>query len=96
MTFLLRTLLVLAGLVVAASFLVLFVLLLAFWGLRAAWARLTGRPAQPFVVRFGPRRGFEEFVRRAQPAASRTPRADAAGGPVRGRLADVTDIEPRA
>ena len=94
-SFLLRTLLVLAGLVFAASLVVVFVLLLALWSVRAIWARLTGRPVNPFVVRFGPRQGFEEMVRRARAPASRTPRADAAAGPVRGRLADVTDVEPR-
>jgi uncharacterized membrane protein len=89
---LVRTALVLVGLVFAASLLVVFVLLLALWSLRALWARVTGRPARPFVMRFGPRQGFEEMVRRARPA-SRTPRADAAAG--RGRLGDVSDVEPR-
>ena len=94
-SFLLRTVLVLAGLVFAACLLAVFVLLLALWSVRAAWARLTGRPVNPFVVRFGPRRGFEEMVRRARAPASRTPRADAAAGPARARLVEATDVEPR-
>ena len=93
LSFLLRAVLVVAGLVFAASLLVVVTLLLALWSVRALWARLTGRPASPFVVRFGPRAGFEEMVRRAR-TASPTPRADAAAGP-RPRLADVTDVEPR-
>lgn len=90
---LLRTLLVLAGLVAFASLLVVSTLLLALWSLRALWARLAGRPVHPFAMRFGPRAGFEEMMRRARPA-SRTPRSDAAAG--RGRLAEVTDVEVRA
>jgi hypothetical protein len=89
---LIRTFLVLAGLVFAAGLLALFVLLLALWSVRALWARLTGRAVHPFVVRFGPRQGFEEMVRRARPA-SRTPRADAAARP--GRIGEITDVEPR-
>ncbi|MEJ8835995.1 hypothetical protein [Ramlibacter sp. AN1133] len=84
-----------AGLVAAASIAVVLTVLLAFWLLRAAWARLTGRPVTPFVMRMGPRGAFEEMMRRA-PArpASRTPRSDAAAGP-RARLADVTDVDPK-
>ena len=98
-SFLLRTVLVLAGLAFAACLLAVFVLLLALWSVRALWARLTGRPVTPFVVRFGPRQGFEEMMRRARGGAgapaSRTPRADAAAGPTRARLEAVTDVEPR-
>lgn len=95
LNFLLRVLLVAAGLVFAASLLVVFLLLLALWSLRALWARLTGRPVTPFVMRMGPRAAFEEAMRRAQAQApSRTPRADAAAGP-RPHLADITDVEPK-
>lgn len=95
LNFLLRALLLAAGLVFAASLLVVFVVLLALWSLRSLWARLTGRPVTPFVMRMGPRAAFDEAMRRAQATApSRTPRADAAAGP-RGRLADVTDVEPK-
>lgn len=94
LSFLLRILLVAAGLVFAASVLVVFVLLLALWSLRALWARLTGRPVTPFVMRMGPRDAFSEMMRRAPAAESRTPRADAAGGPGR-RLADVSDVDPK-
>ena len=99
LSFLLRTFLVLAGLVVAASLVVVCVLLLALWSLRAFWGRLTGRPVRPFAMRFGPRAGFEEMMRRARPA-SRTPRADATAGPrPRARGLEATDVvarEPRA
>lgn len=98
LSFLFRVLLVAAGLVFAASLLVVFVLLLALWSLGALWARLTGRPVTPFTMRMGPRAAFDEAMRRAQSpaAASRTPRADAAAGAgARGRLADVTDVDPK-
>ena len=93
---LLRVVLVAAGLVAAAAIALVFTFLLALWLLRAAWGALTGRPAQPFAMRFGPRQAFEEMMRRAPPArhASRTPRADAVAGR-RGRLAEVTDVEPK-
>lgn len=45
------------GLVFAASMLVASLLLLIFWGVRALWLRLTGRPVAPFVSRF-PREPF--------------------------------------
>ena len=93
--FLLRLLLVAAGLVFALSLAIFFVLVLGLWGLRAAWARLTGRPVMPFVVRVNPLDGFEQMMRRApQAESSRTPRADAATGGRR-PLDDVTDVQPK-
>jgi hypothetical protein len=97
LSFLLRVLLLAAGLVLAASLAGVVLLLLALWSVRALWARLTGRQAAPFVMRFGPRRAFDDMMRRAG-AGSRTPRADAVAG-AHGQLAavrDVTDVEPRA
>jgi len=92
-TFLLRLVVVVAGLVFAASIAFAFVLMLAFWLLRAAWCKLTGRPLMPFVVRFHPRDGFNRMYRRAD-ADSRTPRADSA--PAGRNIADITDVEPKA
>jgi hypothetical protein len=79
--FLLRVLLFAAGLVFAASLALAFVVLLALWSARAAWARLTGRAASPFVVRFRAAQGFRQAYRRA--------------APVRSKLGDVTDVEPK-
>lgn len=92
LTFLLRAVLVAAGLVFALSLAFAFVLLLAVWMLRAAWAKITGRPVAPFVMHMYPRDGFEQMYRRAAAQASRTPRADAAAGR---RVGDVTDVEPK-
>jgi branched-subunit amino acid ABC-type transport system permease component len=93
---LLRLFVLAAGLVAAAAIALAVTLLLALWGLRALWAWLMGRPVAPFVMRMGPRHAFEEMMRRApaRTAESRTPRTDAAVGP-RGRLADVTDVDPK-
>lgn len=91
MNLFLRLFLVLAGLVVGASALVVFVLLLVAWGARAGWARLTGRPVTPFLARMRPF-GFDEMLRRSQ--ASRTPRVDSVVQRRPGR-ADVTDVEAR-
>jgi len=90
---LLRILLLAAGLVFAASIAFAFVLLALAWALRVAWAKLTGKPVMPFVVRMHPRQGFESMMRRGvQP--SRTPRADAIV-PSRRSVADVVDVEPK-
>ena len=49
----------------------LFSVFVTFWLVRSAWLKLTGRPAAPFGVRFGPR---EAFRRARQPDA--TPSGD--------------------
>lgn len=58
-----RLVLLAAGLVFAASALVMVLLMLAWWVARVAWLKLTGRPVVPFVVRVAPRDAF----RRAWP-----------------------------
>ena len=93
LTFLLRLVLVAAGLLFAVSLTVALVFMLGVWSVRAAWAKLTGRPVVPFIVRIDPRAGFERMYRRAE-QGTRTPRADAVQ-PGR-RVGDVTDVEPRS
>lgn len=86
--FVLRVMAFAAGLVFAASVLVALLLLAFFWLLRAGWARLTGRPVVPWVMRVDPRRGFDRVYRGGamrRPPGGQTPRADA----------DVTDVEPK-
>lgn len=87
--FVFRVLFVLAGLVIAASLAALVALGLTAWAARAGWARLTGRPVTPFVVRFGPRQGFHRWAGRGPGAAE----APAASRRERERLHDVTDVE---
>jgi len=95
MNLLLRILLVVAGAVFAASLAVAGLVTFALWSLAAAWARLGGRSATPFVLRMHPFGAFGAFGRSMRRTAaepgSRTPRADALGA----RPGDVTDVEPK-
>jgi hypothetical protein len=102
--FLLRVLLFLVGLVFAASLAVAVLLLAVAWGLRYGWARLTGQPVKPWVMRFDPRQGFERFRAAAQSAEPTA--ADVAGARARGEATDspvrlrdrsgsVTDVQAR-
>jgi hypothetical protein len=90
-TFALRLLFVAAGVVFAASLAIAFAAMAVVWLARAGWARLTGRPVTPFVMRIDPR--MFGRMHRGAGDASRTPRADAATG--RQRVADVMDVEPK-
>lgn len=92
MTFVLRLFLLVAGLLFAASLAVAFALMLALWSLRAGWAKLTGRPVMPFIIRIDPRGGFHRMYRRTG-EASGTRGAD--GVRPRPKIGDVTDVEPR-
>ena len=89
-TFLLRIVLVTAGLAFAASLAVALATMLAVWGLRTGWARLTGRPVTPFIVRIDPRSGFERMYR---PGCRRGP-ARAHSVRPRSEL-DVTDVQAK-
>jgi len=93
MSFLLRLFLVLAGLVFGASLALALALILILSALRAGWARLTGRPVAPFIIRIDPRGGFDRMVRRAGHAAAT--RRGSKGVHLRPRVADVTDVEAR-
>ena len=100
--FLLRAVLVVAGLLFAASLLVVMTLLMALWGVRAVWARLTGQAFSPFEMRLDPRTGFRHVYRRGHGGAhGRASAGNGAGSPAPrrpafGRLTDVTDVEPKA
>jgi hypothetical protein len=89
MKFLLRLLWLAAGLVFALSLLVMMIVLLAFWGLRALWCKLMGRPVNPFVMRMNPRAGFEHVFKQANRNDEATDR------PSRPVIEDVTDVEPK-
>jgi len=85
LNFLLRGLLLAGGVLAAVLLSLMFVLLLASWGLRTLWFKLTGRPVSPFVVQFRAAREFQRMARRAgHPAMARQV-----------RVADVTDVEPK-
>jgi hypothetical protein len=91
--FLARAVLLLAGLVFAASLLVVVMLLATVWLLRAGWARLTGKPITPWVMRVDPRAGWQRATRSSRfgaggPGGPLTPQQRSAPG-------DVTDVEAK-
>ncbi|UKI05851.1 hypothetical protein [Variovorax paradoxus] len=105
MNFIFRVILLLLGLVFAASLAVAVMLLAAVWGVRYAWGRLTGKPVTPWVMRFNPRSGFDRFRNAAQPAeptaadvANARARGESVERPVRirGSASDVTDVSPKS
>ncbi len=87
-------------LVVFAMGVVLFLSLVAaaavlalVWGVRALWARLTGKPAMPWTMRMDPRTGWSTVYRstaRWTAQASSERRRSEAGG-----VHDITDVVPR-
>ena len=86
MNFIFRVILLLLGLVFAASLAVAVMLLAAVWGVRYAWGRLTGKPVTPWMAsmggRFNPRSGFDRFrnaARPGEPTAADTANARARG-----------------
>jgi hypothetical protein len=87
--FILKLILLAAGLVLAASIAVAVLLLLAVWSVRASWARLTGRPVTPFVMRMNPRGGFDRMYRGPQGS----PMQQGEYRQERREIADVTDVE---
>ena len=60
---LLRLVLVAVGVVFFLSLLAAALVLALVWGLRALWARLTGRPVTPWATRIDPRAGWSSVYR---------------------------------
>ena len=87
-----RIMLMLVGLVFFLCLLAVAALIAVAWGLRALWARLTGRPVTPWVMRMDPRTGWSTVYRStARWTAQRPeqPRRDDRD------VTDVTDVVPR-
>lgn len=84
-----------AGLLFAASLVAVALVVILLWVIGAIWSRLTGRPVSPFVVRIDPRSGFNRMYRArgGSPFAQEPPAPSPS--PRHGRLADVTDVEPK-
>lgn len=90
--FVLRLGLLLAGLVFFASVLSVGLLLLALWLLRALWAKVTGRPVQPWVFQMNRRPPWQQAQ---QGSSGRAPSsADVIDAEVRD-VSVVTDVEPK-
>jgi len=106
-TFVLRIVLFLMGLVFAASIACAVMVVGALWALRYGWARLTGKPVTPWVMRFRPGQGFERFRAAAAARRSGPTAADVAGARARGESVsspvmhlgpgggEVTDVRSR-
>ena len=97
---LLRLVLVAVGFVFFLSLLAAALVLALVWGLRALWARLTGRPVMPWTLRVDPRTGWSTVYRSTERWSAARP-APAADTPSRraGLLPgadEVVDVEPRA
>lgn len=95
-----RAVLLVAGVVMFLSLLAVALLLVLLWGVRALWARLSGRPSVPWTMRFDPRDTWSTVYRtqrrKSAPAASD---ADARPGRrmhVLPGADDVVDVQPRA
>ena len=75
---LIRAVVVVAGLVIFLSLLAAVLVLALVWGLRALWARLTGRPVMPWTLRVDPRTGWSTVYRSTErwSAARPAPAAD--------------------
>lgn len=86
----LRAVLLVAGLVAALGLAAATVAVLALWGLRAGWARLTGRPVAPPATRWR-RAATARTAPQARPAPAWAPVPPGR----RGAHADVTDVEPK-
>ena len=82
---LVRVALVAAGLVMFLSLLLAALVLALSWGLRAAWAPITGRPVAPWVMRMDPRSSWSAVYRNGQARW---------GGGAAARRSDATAAEP--
>lgn len=86
---LLKVVVVAMGLVLFASLLVAAMLLALVWALRAGWARLTGRPVTPWVMRMDPRSGFSTVFRSTERWSAYGRRGVAPGAGGAGHAADA-------
>ena len=98
---LVQVVVVVVGLVLFLSLLAAVLVLALVWAVRSGWARLTGRPITPWVMRMDPRTAFRAAGRwsSAGHRAPQAPRADEAAAAHRGGVlpgaAEVTDVEAR-
>ena len=90
--FLVRALLLVVRLVFAASLLIVMVVLLILWSLRAVWCKVTGQPINPFIMRMNPRAGFESVLRR-RAERNESFNDEPASKPQRSGMDDVTDVQ---
>ena len=87
--------LLLAGLVFFASLLVAGMLLLSVWLLRALWAKLTGKPVQPWVFKMHRRPPWQRAGRSHGFGGSQAPSSDDVIDAQARDVTVVTDVEPK-
>ena len=96
----LRLLLLAMGVVFFVSLLAAALVLALLWGLRALWARVTGRSVTPWAMPIDPRTGWTTVVRRSEhwkgSGRSAAPGTDTPAHlrPLPG-AEDITDVQPR-
>lgn len=100
-----RLVVIAMGVVLFLSLLAAVALLALAWALRAGWAKLTGQPVTPWVMRVHPRTGFgtvfrstERWAPRQRPAPGAADAEEAAPSRRNGILpgaAEVTDVQAR-
>lgn len=88
----LRLALLLAGLVFVATILMLACLMLVLWLLRAAWAKLTGRPVSPWTFEMHRKANWHRFYR-GQHTGEPTPPQGGPQSAMDPKNADVVDVE---
>ncbi|OOG53034.1 hypothetical protein [Polaromonas sp. C04] len=90
--FVLRIFLLLMALVFIASLLLAGAVLLAVWGVRRLWARLTGRPVSAWVFHVDPRAQWSRFYHAADQWPARSPRSGRTDESSR-KPQDIQDVE---
>ena len=99
-----KAVLFVAGVVLFLSLLAAALLLALVWGIRALWARLSGRPVVPWTMRFDPRQSWSTVYRsQSQKSTARASSAEAYSPTKPGRRMhllpgadEVVDVQPRA
>ncbi len=90
-----RLVLLLAGLVFFASVLATGFVVLSVWLLRALWAKVTGKPVQPWIFQMNRQTAWQHFYQRGQ---GQQAQAADPGNVVDAEAKDVTvvtDVEPK-
>ncbi|CAM3875279.1 hypothetical protein [Paracidovorax anthurii] len=98
-----RLAVVAVGAVFFLCLLVAVALLALAWGVRMLWARITGQPVTPWVMRMDPREGWSTVYRstaRWSAAGRRGQPPEGEPGPLRsaelpGARTEVADVQPR-
>lgn len=91
----LRLGLLLAGLVFFASVLAVGLLLLSLWLLRALWAKITGKPVQPWVFQMMRRPPWQQGGRGSGFGGAPQPSTDDVIDAEVRDVSVVTDVEPK-